>query len=232
MVFPKNDLAYCGNRSDQCGHRGDYRKRTNKTMKTFTIDNDTNNITAHPTAQEAESVAGAECFATAAALAGLASHWPAARLIEIWNGLPGATPVSKFKDRATAVLRIWKAIQNLEAIPEKATQRSEADPMAAAAPQTPGVAAEERPTKAGARRSIKPPVAATKKTFREGSKTVAIIELLKRPGGANLKEIMQATNWQAHSVRGFISGTLGKKMSLPVVSTKSPDGERTYSIQA
>ena len=61
---------------------------------------------------------------------------------------------------------------------------------------------------------------------------LAILGLLKRPGGSNLKEIMQATNWQAHSVRGFISGTLGKKMSLPVVSTKSPDGERTYSIQA
>lgn len=201
-------------------------------MKTFTIDNDTNNISAHQTAQEAKSVAGAECFATAAALGGLASHWPAARLIEIWNGLPGATPVSKFKDRATAVHRIWKAIQNLEAIPEKATQRSEADPMAVAAPQTPSVAAKERPATTSARRASQPPVAATKKTFREGSKTGAIIGLLKRTGGANLKEIMQATNWQVHSVRGFISGTLCKKMSLPVVFTKSPDGERTYSIQA
>jgi len=41
------------------------------------------------------------------------TDWPAARLIEIWNSLPGETPVRKFKDRATAVSRIWKAIQSL-----------------------------------------------------------------------------------------------------------------------
>jgi hypothetical protein len=61
---------------------------------------------------------------------------------------------------------------------------------------------------------------------------VTILSLLKQPGGTTLKAIMSATNWQAHSVRGFISGTLGKKMSLTVVSTKSLDGERNYSIEA
>jgi hypothetical protein len=43
---------------------------------------------------------------------------------------------------------------------------------------------------------------------------------------------MAATDWQAHSVRGFISGTLGKKMGLTVLSTKADNGERTYSIQS
>ena len=43
---------------------------------------------------------------------------------------------------------------------------------------------------------------------------------------------MKATSWQAHSVRGFISGTLRKKLGLNVVSTKGEDGERTYSIKA
>ncbi len=56
--------------------------------------------------------------------------------------------------------------------------------------------------------------------------------MLKRPKGATLQEIMKATDWQAHSVRGFISGTLGKKMGLTVVSTKAEDGERTYSLKA
>jgi Protein of unknown function (DUF3489) len=67
---------------------------------------------------------------------------------------------------------------------------------------------------------------------RDGSKAQKIIELLKRPEGATLAAIMKASSWQAHSVRGFISGTLGKKMGLTVVSTKGEDGERTYSIKA
>ena len=69
-------------------------------------------------------------------------------------------------------------------------------------------------------------------TTREGSKTAQILELLKRPGGASMQEIMKATEWQPHSVRGFISGTLGKKMKLSVASTKGDDGQRTYSLKA
>ena len=61
---------------------------------------------------------------------------------------------------------------------------------------------------------------------RQGSKTARVLGLLKRPGGATLKDLMAETQWQAHSVRGFISGTLGKKMGLTVDSTKGEDGER------
>jgi hypothetical protein len=43
---------------------------------------------------------------------------------------------------------------------------------------------------------------------------------------------MAATAWQAHSVRGFLSGTVGKKLGLAITSTKTEDGERTYSIKA
>jgi NAD-dependent oxidoreductase involved in siderophore biosynthesis len=80
-------------------------------MKTFTIENETNNITIHATVQDAEAVTNAERFRNEAGLAKLAADWPAARLADLWNSLPGATPVKKFKDRATAVNRIWKAIQ-------------------------------------------------------------------------------------------------------------------------
>ena len=66
---------------------------------------------------------------------------------------------------------------------------------------------------------------------REGSKTAQILDLLKRPGGATLKGIMAASGWQAHSVRGFISGTLGKKLGLAVESVKGENGERTYSLK-
>jgi hypothetical protein len=57
------------------------------------------------------------------------------------------------------------------------------------------------------------------------------LELLKRPDGATLKEIMKVTAWQPHSVRGFLSGTIGKKMGLTVNSTKGEDGERSYSLK-
>jgi hypothetical protein len=67
---------------------------------------------------------------------------------------------------------------------------------------------------------------------RDGSKAAKVLELLKRPNGATLKELMKATGWQPHSVRGFLSGTVGKKLGLTVASTKGEDGERTYSVKA
>ncbi len=67
---------------------------------------------------------------------------------------------------------------------------------------------------------------------RDGSKTAKVLELLKRPGGVTGKELMKATGWQPHSIRGFLSGTVGKKMGLTVASTKGEDGERSYSIKA
>ena len=67
---------------------------------------------------------------------------------------------------------------------------------------------------------------------RQGSKTAQILGLLKRPGGATLQGLMAATEWQPHSIRGFISGTLGKKMGLTVESAKSEKGERTYSLKS
>src|ERR1700688_4834504 len=88
-------------------------------MKSFTIENETNNITIHATVQDAEAVANAERFRNEAGLQKLAADWPAARLVDIWNSLPGVTEVKKFKDRQTAVARIWKAIQTLgEARPD------------------------------------------------------------------------------------------------------------------
>jgi len=43
---------------------------------------------------------------------------------------------------------------------------------------------------------------------------------------------MKATGWQPHSVRGFLSGTIRKKMGLDVISAKSEEGERSYSVKA
>jgi hypothetical protein len=43
---------------------------------------------------------------------------------------------------------------------------------------------------------------------------------------------MRITNWQAHSLRGFLSGTVRKKMGLAVKSVKGEDGERSYSVKS
>ena len=67
---------------------------------------------------------------------------------------------------------------------------------------------------------------------RTGSKTAEILDLLKRPNGITLAELMKSTGWQAHSVRGFLSGTVRKKLGLDVVSAKGDDGERIYSVKA
>ena len=65
---------------------------------------------------------------------------------------------------------------------------------------------------------------------REFSKKSIVLDLLRRPKGATIAEIAKATNWQNHSIRGFISGSLGKKMGLTVSSVKREDGERVYTI--
>ena len=66
---------------------------------------------------------------------------------------------------------------------------------------------------------------------RPGSKTAKVLDLLRRPGGASLPELQKATGWLPHSVRGFLSGALRKKMGLALTSTKDPGTERRYSLQ-
>ena len=206
-------------------------------MSIFTIENETNNIMAHATLQAAEAVPNAERFRSEAALTKFAADWPAARLVEIFNSVPGVSPVKKFTDRKTAVGRIWKAMQSLRhALPNEAGTQAEAQTdvtVTPVGPQTADVAPAEAPVVMDATRPQKAPKAATQpKGVRDGSKTAIILDLLKREGGDTSKELMTATGWQPHSVRGFLSGTVGKKMGLKVISAKGGNGERSYSISA
>ena len=116
-------------------------------------------------------------------------------------------PVKKFTDRKTAVSRIWKAIQALT-------------------PTPPQQAAPVAPKKAKA--SNEPKAQDGAPAAREGSKKAIVLELIQRPEGASLKEIMEATEWQSHSVRGFISGSLTKKMGMNIESFKRENGDRAY----
>jgi Protein of unknown function (DUF3489) len=67
---------------------------------------------------------------------------------------------------------------------------------------------------------------------REGTKQQALIALLKRPEGASIAEIMEATAWQAHTVRGAIAGALKKKLGLTVTSEKEEARGRVYKLDA
>jgi len=171
-------------------------------MRTFAIDTD-DNITVFASREELGDLkAGTQSFANEEELARLAAGWPGSRLVEIWNSLAGVQPIQKFTSRKTAVIRIWKAIQGLGPGGVKHS--------ALARPQPKG-----------------------KKRSRHGARTTKtdqIIALLKKPSGASVKAIMRATGWQAHSVRGFISGKLGKQMGLKVKSVER-DGERVYSLR-
>ncbi len=86
------------------------------------------------------------------------------------------------------------------------------------------------------RRIVQKPTATTPKgkksqtTARQGTKQALLISLLKRKKGATIEAIVAATGWQAHSVRGAISGTLKKKLGLAVTSERVGGGSRVYQI--
>ena len=90
-----------------------------------------------------------------------------------------------------------------------------------------------RPSKPSAkRRNAKTKLAKQSSAPKRGSKTAKILALLKGPGGVSLMQLQKATDWRAHSVRGFLSGAVKKKMGLRLISAKLADGTRTYRISS
>ena len=96
---------------------------------------------------------------------------------------------------------------------QAAAEQPKPTTKATAAPRKPRVAPSKaksgkkaspakKAAKTAKRRAAKPKSAGA----REGSKTEEVLELLKRPGGVTLKDLMKMTGWQPHSVRGFLSG--------------------------
>ena len=66
--------------------------------------------------------------------------------------------------------------------------------------------------------------------IRPGTKLAALVVALRRPQGATSLQLMLATGWQPHSVRGAISGMLRKKLGLNVVLARNDTGERVYKV--
>jgi hypothetical protein len=179
-------------------------------MATFTIDSD-HNIIAH--AGTPASADGQLRFSSEKDLAKLAVDWPGSRLIEIWNSFAGVTPfddlkpVKKFTNRERAVRRIWEAVARLADL-------ASPEPTAAQQP----------------RAKAKPPKIAKNRTLPEPSnKKAQVITLMRRPKGVTLHEIIQATGWQKHTVRGFVS-VVGSKGGEKIESVKNTAGERNYRM--
>ena len=191
-------------------------------MPTYSIDSD-NNLAVHPDKDAAIKEAGANgaAFATEAELSETTALWPASRLVDVWNGFAGAPrfaelkEVKRFTDRKSAVTRIWTAAQRLGESLEEEMKIAEQDMLRAqqemlsatkATKPAKGVltAAPKAPAKPKATKDATSTDGAPAPKQREGTRKATVIALLERAGGATLEELMAATLWQKHSVRGFI----------------------------
>ena len=125
------------------------------------------------------------------------------------------------------------AEQGAHVAPEKASSKKQAN-------QRKGAPKGQKAAKAGkAKAAPKKEAKAAKKltkseaakatTPRADSKGAKILAMIERAKGATLAEIQKATDWQAHSVRGFLS-TAAKKHGLKIESTKTETGDRLYEI--
>ena len=202
---------------------GPGRKETTA-MKTFILDAD-HNITSYASQEAASNaVPPGDAFATATGLRAALKNYSAATVVGIWNSLTGVTPVKKFTSLDVAAKRIFKELQKLGG--PDATEASPAKPEAkpAKASKTPKAAKAAKPA---TKKAPKPAGSGP----RETSKTAQLIEMLKRPKGATLEEVMAKFGWQIHTTRAIMSagGSLTKKHGITVISEKVGDS-RTYRI--
>src|ERR1035437_390752 len=202
---------------------GENRAMNGVAMNTFTIDTN-NNITAFASLDQAQAakIHNAEYFGSPQELAKLVASWPRNRTVAIWNSFAGVEPftslkpVKKFTNRKVAVARIWEAVQVLLANVAKPATRV-----------APAKGKRNKDAQKSKRRHTAPaPAKEAVNISREGIKKAEVIDLMRRAQGATLAEIMELTGWQAHTVRGFVSGTLIKKLGLNVESFRSNEKER------
>jgi len=79
--------------------------------------------------------------------------------------------------------------------------------------------------------AAKTPVKIDQPQVERVTKQERVLTLLSQPAGASIEEMMQATDWQQHSVRGFLAGTVKKKLGFSLTSVKPNDGVRRYRIE-
>ena len=92
-----------------------------------------------------------------------------------------------------------------------------------------GIAVDEA-QKLAAEAAAAEPAAPKERKPREGTKQQQMIDLMRRPKGATLAEIVEATGWQQHTIRGAMAGALKKKLGLTIASEKDESRGRVYRI--
>jgi hypothetical protein len=137
-------------------------------------------------------------------------------------------------------LRITKAglrAIEVEEVAQGQDNNAAADPDEVGAADVSKAKSSERPSwvkRSGTKKTASVSAKATKASsdrIKPDSKQDRIVALLQRPEGATLDGLVKETGWQKHSVRGFLAGTVRKKLKLPLLSEKI-DGVRTYRIGA
>lgn len=93
-----------------------------------------------------------------------------------------------------------------------------------------GIEPDEAKKPAAAAIASEEPAAPKERKTREGTKQSQMIDLLRRPNGATLAEIVEATGWQSHTVRGAMAGALKKKLGLTIISKKDEVKGRVYRV--
>ena len=88
---------------------------------------------------------------------------------------------------------------------------------------------EVEPQKTKTQKQAPKPVSNERK-MREGTKQALVIEMLRRPEGATIAEIVEATSWAYHTTRGFLAGALKKKLGLAIDSEKEEARGRVYRL--
>lgn len=104
-------------------------------------------------------------------------------------------------------------------------------PAATAVEAAPQKRMRKRPATAESRPDAHEPERRAKATAAPApNKSEIVLKKLRTANGATIAQLMQATGWQAHSVRGFLSGTVKKKLNLDLLSEVGKDGQRRYRI--
>jgi hypothetical protein len=154
---------------------------------------------------------------------GLVAEQPAPQGVPLWREAEDGPRLTLIiTDAGRAALGV-ESDEQARPQPEAAAARSAQRQRRSSAKPKPATKAKSQPKlKAGATAS---PAAA-----RAGTKQALLLDLLQRKQGATIAEAAKATGWQAHSVRGAISGTLKKKLGLTVDSTKIDKRGRVYRI--